>query len=313
MKNYSLKLFCFLISAFLFYACSTEENRPPETTAAEELIELSLNIDLVDLNRGQLTKQENEEFPDCILATPYYVEICIMQGEREVVGKRDAPFRIDLEANQMFTRNVPEMELPAGEYTLDYCAVYAEDGSILCLAPKIGSAMAAFSDAPMPMSINLRAGTKPFPDVPVFCFDNRDVNEFGYVFFDIEPTVVRNFCFFANYCSDSGRHYPARYSVDISVEGESIYSDIVSNTGEYEEGKYFADPVCLELPIKSEYDYEEDYIDYTVTLLPWDEVYEFDEEMTITGSLSRADIDKYLDGEDNIEYEHIFFNCDNDE
>lgn len=309
MKNFQLKLFGFLFSALLISACSQEDHNAIETNQTEELVNLSLNISLMDLNRGQVTKQENGEYPDCIVAAPYYVEICIMQDDVEVVGKMDEPFRIDLAPNQMFTQNVPEMELPAGSYTLEYCSVYAEDGTILCLAPRIDSPMALFSDAPMPMAMNLIAGTKPFPDVPVFCYDNRDVNEFGYLFLDIEPTIVRNFCFFANYCSDSGRHYPARYSVEISVEGEMIYNDIVSNTGEYEEGKYFADPVCLELPVKLGYEEDEAYIDYTLTLLPWDGVYEIEEETEISGSLSRADIEEHLGEDGNIEYEHIFFNC----
>ena len=309
MKIFKTKSLCFLFGALLLFACSEEENNA-KTNHPEELVNLSLNISLMDLNRRQITKQESGEFPDCIFATPYYIEICIMQDDKEVVGKLDDPFRIDLAPDQMFTQNIPEMELPAGSYTLEYCAVYAEDGTILCLAPRIDSPMALLSDAPMPMSINLLAGTKPFPDVPVFCFEDRDVNEFGYVFFDIEPTIVRNYCFFANYCSDSGRHKPARYSVDISIEGEAIYRDVVSNTGEYEDGKYFADPVCLELPIHTEYDENEEYIDFTVKLLPWENVYELQEEMVITGSLSRAEIEAHLDEDGNIEYEHIFFNCE---
>ncbi len=311
MKNFQLKLIGFLFAAFLLSACSQEENNALEANQPEELVNLSLNISLMDLNRSQITKQENEEYPDCIVAAPYYVEICIMQDDVEVVGKMDEPFRIDLAPDQMFTQNVPEMELPAGSYTLEHCAVYAEDGTILCLAPRIDSPMALFSDAPMPMAMTLLAGTKPFPDVPVFCFDNRDVNEFGYLFFDIEPTIVRNFCFFANYCSDSGRHYPARYSLDISIDGTPLYSDVISNTGQYDADGYFADPVCVDLPIIFDYDEDEEYIDYTLTLLPWDDVYEEDEELVISGSLSRMDIEEHLVGDNNIEYEHIFFNCDN--
>ena len=310
MKNFQSVLMWVFLSATLFSACSKDENEAPELSQSQELIDLSLNINVLGLENNPTSRQQENELPDCVETTPYYIEIVIKQGDRDVVGSADVPFRIDLAPGQMFTKYVPEMAMPAGLYFLDHCAVYDEAGTLMCLAPKAGSPLGAMSDAPMPMSINLRAGSKPFPDVPVLCFDNREVNEYGYVFFDIEPTVIRNFCFFANYCDENGRHFPARYSVDISIEGNTIYSDIISNNGEYETDKYFADPVCVDLPDLSEYDDDEEYIDYTITLLEWEGVYELDEEMVITGSLSRDDIEDHFDGDDNIEYEHIFFNCD---
>ncbi|MCP9198807.1 hypothetical protein MKO06_02745 [Gramella sp. GC03-9] len=305
MKNFQLSVVVFIFG-LLCFSCSDEK----ETilfAEDEELVNLSLNIDILGLSENNSSRQQIEDFPICIPATPYYIEIIMMQAGREVVGTSDAPFRIDLAPNQMFTRYVPEMALPAGDYYLDHCAVFTEDGTLMCLAPRFDSPMGRMSAAPMPMSINLVAGSKPFPDVPVLCFDDRDVNEFGYQFFDIQPTLIRNFCFFANYCSDSGRHYPARYELDISVEGVSVYRDIISTNGE-ENGEYYADPVCVDLPIILDYEEDEKYIDYTLRLLEWEGVYEVDEEMVFNGSLSRADINEKLSG-DNIEYEHIFFNC----
>ena len=308
MKNLQSWLICILISAFLFTSCSKDESTSIDQKKSEELINLSLNISLLGFEKKSVTKQDVDNFPECIDDTPFYIEIILMHDGAEVVGNSDVPFRIDLAPNQMFTQNVPEMQLPPGLYYLDHCAVYTEAGDLMCLAPKADSPMAALSDAPMPMSINLRAGSKPFPDVPVICFDNRDVNEYGYEFFDILPINVLNFCFFANYCDDNGRHFPAKYSLDISVRGETIYSDIINNTGEDENEEYFADPVCVDLPV---YNSDEDYIDYTLTLLPWEGVYEIDEELKITGSLNREDIEELYDGDDNIKYKHIFFNCDN--
>ncbi len=313
MKNFQSGLMCVFISALFFSACSKDENDPPAPNETQELIDLSLNINILGLESNTDSRQQENELPDCIEASPYYIEIVMKQGDRDVVGTADIPFRLDLAPGEMFTKYIPEMAMPPGLYFLDHCAVYDAAGTLLCLAPKSDSPMGAMSDAPMPMSINLRAGSKPFPDVPVFCVDNREVNEFGYVFFDIEPTIVRNFCFFANYCDENGRHFPARYSVDISIDGNVIYSAVESNNGEYDTDKYFADPVCVDLPDLSEYDDDEEYIDYTFTLLPWEGVYDLDEEMVITGSLSREEIEEHFDGEENIEYEHIFFNCDSEE
>ncbi|MGA9325916.1 MAG: hypothetical protein WBV11_13435 [Salegentibacter sp.] len=309
MKNFSSKLICIFISAMLFSACSKDEGEPVNQTKPDELISLSLNMSLLDLEKKSTTKQAVVDLPACVADdTPFYIEIILMHEGAEIVGNADTPFRIDLAKDQMFTQDVPEMQLAPGLYYLDYCAVYTEAGKLMCLAPRADSPMAALSDAPMPMSINLRAGSKPFPDVPVMCYDNRDANEYGYVFFDVAPISVTNFCFFANYCDDNGRHFPARYSLDISVNGNPMYSEILNNTGEDENGEYFADPICVDLPV---YDSNEDYIDYTLTLLPWEGVYNSDGGLQVSGSLSGQDIQEHFEGDNNIEYEHVFFNCDN--
>jgi hypothetical protein len=311
MKNFKSQLICLFIAALLFSACSIEGHDSLQANESEELISLALNINSFEFEKNFITKQQSDDFPACSDDTPFYVEIILMQDNIEMLGDPSAPFRIDLTPNEMFTKDVPEMKLAPGLYYLDYCAVYNEAGSLLCLAPRADSPMAVFSDAPMPMSINLSAGSKPFPDIPVMCYDDRDVNEYGYVFYNIKPNTVHNFCFFANYCSDNGRHFSARYSLDIAIDGDIIYSDTINNTGKYDNGDYFADPLCVALPNLSEYEDDEKYIDYTLTLLPWEEVYSLEEELEITGSLSRNDIIAHFDGDENVEYEHIFFNCDN--
>lgn len=310
MKTFHSSLWFVLISLFLLSACSKD----PETISpkdSEELVNLSLNLNILGLEKMALTKQEAPDFPKCSLDSPFYIEIILSQGDNDLVGDPTEPFRIDLVSDQLFTKDVPEMRLPPGLYYLNYCAVYSEAGNLLCMAPTSDSPMAVFSEAPMPMSINLAAGSKPFPDIPVVCYDDRDVNQFGYVLFDVQPVILRQFCFFANYCRDSGRHYPAKYSVDITMGDEILFSEEINTTGKDDNGQYYADPICFTLPEITAYNLDEEYIDYTLKLLVWDEVYSLDQEFEINGSLSRADIIANLNGEDQVEYEHFFFNCDN--
>lgn len=310
MKNFNPQFIYLFLLVMLFSACSVEEDDISKFEEAEELISLSLNISSLDIERNLLTKQKTEDFPACLDDIPFYVEIILMQDDKEMLGDATTPFRIDLVSNEMFTRDVPEMKLPPGKYYLDYCAVYTEAGTLMCLAPTADSPMAIFTDAPMPMSIELSGGSKPFPDVPVMCYDDRDVNEYGYVFNDLKTNSVYEFCFFANYCHDNGRHFSAKYSLDISVNDELVYSDKINATGKYENGDFYADPLCVALPNLLEFEDDEEYIDYTLTLLPWEDVYFLEEEMQITGSLSRNDILAHFDGNENVEYKHIFFNCD---
>lgn len=309
MKIFKTTWICFFISALLLSSCSKEENTEVQS---QELVTLTFNALIQDLANRSALKQSIPNIPDCTDDTPFYVEIILMQGESDMVGSSSEPFRIELEAGQLFTKYTPELQLVPGTYHLAHFSIHNEAGDVVMLAPKSDSEMAIYSDTPLPMSIELRAGTKPYADVPVLCYDNRDVNEYGYIFFDLDAIPLKEFCFFANYCDDNGRHYPARYSVDISIGDHSLYTEEINITGINENDQYFAEPLCVALPDLAIYEDDEEYIDYTVTLLSWDGVYTIDEEIEFSGSLSREDIEDHFEGDDNVEYEHIFFNCDED-
>ena len=83
--------------------------------------------------------------------------------------------------------------------------------------------------------------------------------------------------------------------------------------GRNEDGDLYADALCFALPNLDEYGDNEDYIDYTLTLLDWTgeaDAYGDVAPMTISGSLSRADIMANFSGDDDVEYEHFRFGCE---
>ncbi len=307
MKNLKTTWIYLCIATLALSSCSKDEQQliPPEEVAT-----LSFNMIIQDLTRQSLQRQSIADIPECSDDTPFFVEIILSQDGTDIVGSSEAPFRLDLASNQLFTQYAPELELVPGDYSLDHFSVHNAGGDLLWLAPKTGGAMALYSSDPLPIDIELKAGTKPYIDVPVLCYDNRDVNEYGYLFFELDAIPIIEYCFFANYCSDSGRHYPARYSIDVSINGISIYTDEINKTGINEQGDNFAEPLCIALPDLAAFDDDEEYIQYTITLLPWEGLYEIDEEMEISGSLSREDIMDLFDGEENVDYEHIYFNCE---
>ncbi|TRO64366.1 hypothetical protein [Christiangramia sabulilitoris] len=306
MKHSKFSTIVIFIATLLFISCSKDENVHPPS---DELVTLSFNMIIHDLTRQSIQKQSINDIPECSEDTPFFVEIILMQDDIEIVGSSQDPFRIDLASGQLFTKYSSELELPPGNYSLEHFSVHNEAGDLLWLAPKNNGDMALFSSDPLPIDIELLAGTKPYIDVPVLCYDNRDVNEYGYLFFELDATPLLPYCFFANYCDDSGRHYPARYSLEISINDIIIYSE-VNTTGINEAGNYFAEPLCAAIPVLSEFEDDEEYIDYAITLLDWDEVYTINEPQEISGSLSLEDIEDQFDGDDNVEYEHIFINCD---
>src|SRR5690606_33613645 len=140
--------------------------------------------------------------------------------------------------------------------TLEYFAVYNghpdEGGTVIWVAPRTGGELADFVDNPLPSTFNVGAGVKKYVDVEVLCFDDRMVNEYGYLFFDLETTTAIEFCVFGNFCDDNGRHFPAAFSVSVwewedGEQGDQIH-DGLANTVTLTDGEYAGSTVCFALP-----------------------------------------------------------------
>ncbi|MFO7719720.1 MAG: hypothetical protein R6W85_04680 [Gillisia sp.] len=312
MKNFKNYVAFLAIFAMIFTSCSKDENSMIEGPV-QDLATLSFAplLDNMDNARAAL-KQQNNGIPSCSDTAPAYVQIVLSNDGGDVVGSMGDPFSIDLVSNQLFTKEVPELQLAPGVYSLDHFAVYNAANQLIWLAPKTGGDLANFTDNPLPLAIPLGAGVKKYVDVTVLCFDDRMVNEYGYLFFELNPEQAVKFCFFANYCDDDGRHYSGRISVDVwlgtDATGTPLHTGLVNTTGTNEFGDYFASPICFALPANE--DLDEDYLYYEVTLLDWTENYGMVSEPAITGTLSMNDITANFDGDDNVEYEHLRFNCD---
>ena len=233
-----------------------------------------------------------------------------MQDEEIILGELE-PYRVDLVTGQVFTEDDPALELTPGTYSLEHFSVYDSAGNLMSIAPK-GGVLSHFVDVPLPLTIELGAGVKKYVDVSVICYDNRQVNQYGYEFFEFHTSRVLTFCFFANYCLGDQVHFPARFSVEFSIDGDVIYEgeENINEVGENSYGDYFASPICFALPDLSEYEDDEEYLDYTVTLLDWQGIYQAPENQIITGSLSRNEIISNFDGDDRVFYEHLRFGCE---
>lgn len=310
MKNLRLCIASLVMFSMIFTSCSKDETQMDSSEKAT----LSLGAIVNDVLNAQATKQALADIPECSDDTPAYVTIVLLQGDTEVVGSEGSPYRVDLVTGQLFTEEDPALELDPGTYTLDHFAVYNSSDDLIWISPRVGSELASFVDGALPISIDLRAGVKKYVDVPVLCFDNRDVNEYGYLFFELDAVRAYELCFFANYCDDDGRHYTANYSVDIWLgtdnTGTVLYTDLVPETGIYDNGDYYARPICVALPMND--DPAEDYIYYEATLLDWQENYGSATPIVLSGTLSRNDIEANFGPNMTVEYEHLYFNCNFD-
>lgn len=323
MKSIKRLLGIIAVFSLVFTSCSKEEaGLMPDNEKATLSFSTVLN-DLVT-NR-QALKQQMSEIPECTDDAPAYVHVALT-GPNGNVGTMMEPIQIDVNPTpfdedgdgtaEYFTEESAEMELEPGVYTLNYFAVFNEGGDLIWLAPHDGGTLSNFVDNPLPFEFNLGAGVKKYVDVEVLCFDDRIVNLYGYLFFDIIGREAYTFCVFANYCDENGRHYPAYYSFEVYLgtddSGELLYSDLnpVPNTDGEDPS---VAPLCFALPNPTSLGGDVPYIYWRATLEDWEGVYGEAGDHVLEGTLTRNIIMSLLndDGE-TVEYAHLRFNCDQD-
>ena len=305
MRKFRICLAGIAVFAMLFSSCSKEDGNLLQDRDTQKAT-LSFGAVLNDLaNTRSSTKQSLEDLPECSEEDPFYVMIILSQDGNNVVGSMEAPFRVNLASNQFFTVEAPELELTPGEYSLDYFAVYSEAGELIWLAPS-GGMFEEYFDNPMPMLIDLNAGVKKYIEVSVLCFDDRFVNEYGYLFFDLVPTQAIEFCIFGNYCDETGRHYTAAFSVSVwnysnGTQGALLHSNLSNTVALNDDGDYAGTTVCMALPDTTglnEYYFE-------ITLRNSGAYGEVTEEVIRSGVITDADVRALFDGDDNTDYFHF--------
>lgn len=303
MKRISYYLCYVAVLAMVFTSCSKEEDNLVSNDTDKAT--LSFGAILNDLAKSNNKQSTTDDLPECTDgATAAYVEIALYEGATAVVGTTEDPFRVDLVNGQVFTEEVPELELEPGTYSLEHFMVYDSAGNLLWVAPR-GGVLAEFIENPLPLSIELGAGVKKYVDVSVLCYDDRDVVEYGYLFFDIDTNKAIEFCVFGNYCPPSGRHYPAEYSVSVwsgtNASGTALYTNVSNTTGYYDNGDFYADPLCFALPDTEGLD---EYY-FEITLRSSEEYGDVTERVIRRGVINDNIVRNFFDGEDNLDYYHF--------
>jgi len=323
IKNY----FAFLtICTLLFTSCSKEESPGIDDPNAEAAT-LSFATVLNDMiNKNSALKQQLD-IPECSDGTPAFVEVVLTGPEN--VGSMEDPLVVSVNPNpgdydgdseaEYFTDESTDLELVPGTYTLQWFVVYDgnpddDSSNRLWIAPREDGELADFVDTPLPQSFNVGAGVKKYVDVEVLCFDDRLVNEYGYLFFDIETNEAIEFCIFGNFCPPSGRHFPAQYSVDVwsyanGQRGAIIHDDLTNTVELDENGDFAGSIVCMALPDTEGLD--EYYIE--ITLLDSDAYGNVEERIIRSGVVNDDEVKSLFDGENNLDYYHFREGCDGDD
>ncbi len=265
MKNYKVYLMFIATFAMLFTSCSKDESSGDSPGENVDQVSLSFGALLQDFNKASQNKS-HLDVPACSDAAPAVVRVglTLMGSEEWVSGDYiDVPVIPNGDGGWM-TQESALLTLDEGMYSLEYFAVLDSDENIVYLAPRenddYGPAeFQNFVQDALPISIDLRNGVKKYVDVEVLCYDERFADEYGYLFFDFDTLKAIYLCVFGNYCDENGRHYPANFRLDVwNYSGDSVNpkgtalfnseNPYVNVTGTYDNGDYYAEPLCVALP-----------------------------------------------------------------
>ncbi|MCM4157147.1 hypothetical protein [Gramella sp. AN32] len=251
------------IFTLLFASCSKDEPAQlGDVPTGEDFAVLTFNSVLNDLANRSMSKAHFDQVPDCSNETPSSVEITYSVGNG---ASETVTVAVLSENGDYFTAYSEDLKvlIPSGGsvmVNLEGFKVYSGSNSLIWVAPVRTNGDAdqfdGYVEQSLPFSTEVFAGTKPYIDVEVLCFDRRMANEYGYVFFDIIPKTIYPLCLFANYCNADGRHWVADYSIDLYYGvSENNRTQLYSNTQESAmattsmiEGEFQADPLCLVIP-----------------------------------------------------------------
>ena len=281
MKKVKIYLAFVAMAAMLVTSCSKEDNGDgPDGPDGAEMVSLSFKGALSDFTKKVTTKQsepgEDAPIPTCNEdSDPYEVVVGVKDSDGDWVsgGKITIPVipvSIDSDgdgATNYLTFEADELELEEGDYTLEYFAVYNSGGDLILMAPRSDNTYGPanfynFVENPLPQDIELQAGTKHYQEVEVLCYDEQEVKEYGYLFFDFEEVPLTYICIFGNECDENGRHAPSHFRVKVweypAIPGEDDveFTDanaLVNGTNDFNNGDNEgevtqADPLCIPLP-----------------------------------------------------------------
>ncbi|WP_231367549.1 spondin domain-containing protein [Gillisia sp. JM1] len=294
-----------LISLTTLFSCSQDEVKIDNLD--EEKAILSFGSLLNDLSGNRAMQKEHlDDLPECTDGIPAYVEVALSQGGSWVVGSDTDPLRVELSPDaadfdgdgldNYFTKYSSDLELVPGTYTLEYFSVFDATGTQLWIAPRSGL-FENMVGSVLPMDIPLGAGVKKYVSVDVVCYDRRMVNEYGYLFFDINQSEIINFCIFGNLCDENGRHSLAEYVVDVwygtDDSGQLLYADLGNTIEVNNDGDESSEPVCLALPDKEGEDNY--YIEISMNGV-----------VVRSGIITDTDVKDLYTGDNNVDYFHFF-------
>jgi len=208
----------------------------------------------IGLETGEMVWVEDNDGDD-----DYFIDISVV------------PFSNDSDNNgapNFLTTESLELELKAGNYSLEYFAVLNSNKEIIMMAPRedgnYGPAQFQnFVNIALPVPIDIKEGTKHYTQLETICYDEKFALAYGYLFFDFERVELTHLCVFGNICDENQKHAPAHFRLKIweyFLEKGETGRELVNRTNKVDfssqdTNQLTALPLCVPLPDRQGTDY----------------------------------------------------------
>lgn len=193
-KRFAIKILSFFLVSLFFSGC--EKDKSPD----DSLQEVIFGIRHID---PSALKTEGDDIPECPedengnLLIPTIADIVLENAEGVLL-----PF-----APQVFYLNgnlySQAIKLPPGTYTVEqFLLREAVNGTIIMATPSATSAYEAYitPGRTLGFSFEVKEFEKSEVQAEVLCFEPSAYSAFGFHWYNIHQTIVKNFCFFGDIC-----------------------------------------------------------------------------------------------------------------
>ena len=219
MKTLKRSFLTLAVFAFVFASCSKDDG--DSTGEVKGMVNFGTVLQNL-VTKSKTGKGPLTDIPDCSEETPAYAMV-VVEGP-ENVGTVAEPFRVNInptpfdqdgDGNTEFvTVETTQLSVRAGSYSLTYFAVYDAADNPIWVAPQAETELANFVPEALPLSFEVAGGEDNYVPVDVLCFDNRNLLDYGAIYFALVPNQAIEFCIKGKYC-DAGVSYDANFSVNI--------------------------------------------------------------------------------------------------
>ena len=211
------KLILVLLAVGMFASCQKKTPTTSGPTATSQ--EVSFSVQQVDPN-----SLKSDGVYDTILCLDVNPDMAWIQ-----IDGVDYYAQLSTVDGKLYTQSI---KLSPGTHSVDQFILYKEtdgvtgptnDDPIIYGTPMAGSAFAIYVTNPLSINIAVSEFAKTEVPVEVLCFDPNVYDSFGYDWFVIDRIVVREQCFFGDFCT---KHYMEYAQSDYANQSTGLQVDM---------------------------------------------------------------------------------------
>ncbi len=231
MKNhFAIKFLAFFLVSLFFSGCEKDKN--PEDTLQDVVFGIS-HIDPVELKSDEFDIPCPEDENGNMLI-PVKADITVLNADGEEMNFNPDVFYLN---GQLYSQAI---KLKPGTYSVSKFLLRDIDGTIIMATPHKNSQFGPYVNKPVEFTFDVQPFEKIEVPIEVLCFQPGHHEQFGFFWFNIHQIVVKELCFFGDFCMPSipftqtetayggdtyGGSPPWYYYFDRSIEGtQKIYA-----------------------------------------------------------------------------------------